>query len=127
MSDMTESEIRAKLLDYQRRIDQAPTNTEKNEIAKESMEFYTSVGKAVPVESLEGAITFAQTMVDRVLMSILKTAEDMNATHVPVSFLAELRAEIGSFIADSVWQSADILGVPLEYGVPDDLAELEGL
>jgi hypothetical protein len=127
MSDMTESEIRAKLLDYQRRIDQAPTNTEKNEIAKESMEFYTSVGKAVPVESLEGAIQFARTMVDRVLMSILKTAEDMNATHVPVSFLASVRDEIGQFIADSVWQSADILGVPLEYGVPDDLAELEGL
>jgi hypothetical protein len=125
MSDNS-PEVMAKLREFQRRIEAAETNAEKNAIAKESMDFYREAGKSVPIESLEGAITFAQQMVDRVLSSIIFTADQMGEDRVPVFFLKELKAEIGAFIAAQVWESAEMLGVPLDYGTPDDLSGLLG-
>lgn len=127
MAQSQDPKTLAKLREFQRRIEEAPTNEEKNEIAQESMEYYRNAGMTVPVESLEGAITFATLTVTRVLDSIIQVARQMGTDYVPVQFLKELQGEVGAFIAEQVWESADSLGVPLDYGTPDDLSELEGL
>ena len=114
-----------KLVEFETRIQNASSGSEKIAISKEAMVYLTETGQKVDVERIENVVQFATMMVESILDSIVMTAADLGRTEVPVGFLKDLRGSVGPMISQKMFEATDMLGVPLDYGdVPDDLSGL---
>lgn len=114
-----------KLVEFETRIKNASSESEKIAISKEAMVYLTETGQKIDVERIEGVVQFATMMVESILDSIVMTAADLGQTEVPVGFLKDLRGSVGPMISQKMFEATDMLGVPLDYGdVPDDLSGL---
>jgi len=117
----TEAVKLEKIKNFEDRIDRA-TGAEKLALIQEAMDYIRSQGVAINVDELVRLVEFTTGMVDSFLNAIILTAKEMGAEAVPVEFIVELRQEAAQHVQKSVFGAVDTLGVPLDYGVPDDLS-----
>jgi len=115
----------AKMKEYDRLIE-TTDGAERDRHMVEAMDYVRSQGLKVDVDDLMKMVEFTTRMIDSFLRAIILTANGLGATEIPVSFVEELRGMAGQHIHASVFGAADTLGVPLDYGVPDDISGLEG-
>lgn len=80
----------------------------------------------MPVHQLTAVADFVQRAVDVALSEIVRTATAMDAKVVPVAFIEMLIGEQATGVRQ-LWASVERLEVPVDYGVPSDLSELEDL
>lgn len=128
MSEQNDPKVDVAIIrDFEARIKAATTDAEKKALTKEAMDYINSTGVTIPVESLETTAKFAAQVVDGVLESIIRTAQDMGSPVVPIEFIEQLRPLMPDYISKSLLGAAVDIGVPIGYadGVPDDLSGVE--
>jgi hypothetical protein len=119
-------ELVAQLKELGRQVEAADNMEEKMALSKKAMSLLADSGHTVDYQQLEFLADFSAKMVEGFLDSILAVADQMESDTIPVGFLRQLRAQCGSIVSQMMVKATDAVGVPIDYGVPDDISELLG-
>ena len=93
----------------------------KSEMAKAG-----AAGHSIPAEQIASMADYVQRSVQLAFAEVIATAQAMGSEHVPVGFLEAVMNEQCTGVR-RLWQTIDDLDAPIDYGVPDDLSELEDI
>ena len=119
---MSNDELKSKLDDLARRMDDATTAEEAEALMYELGE----LAPPVEVEQIEQMAMIADAAADAVLDELLYTASALKTEWVPVQALQMLKDSPYIF-TQKIWATVDKFGIKVETHVPDDLSELDDL
>jgi hypothetical protein len=118
----SENERLAKLIEEA----EASGDPEKLAAAVKEVEQSIVAGGGVPSFALEGLAEMMQKAIQVAFAEVIATAQAMGATHVPITFLAEV-AQAPSTVVKYMWSEASKVDGMIDFGgeIPDDLSGLE--
>jgi hypothetical protein len=118
-------EQKAKLADMQKRIASATTADELRALRDEAAAEVTEAG-GISYESARQMADLLERGITWELMALVRTAEVLGTQYVPVEFIRAV-AEAPKATVKQYWEELNHYDGLVDYGVPDDLSELEGL
>ena len=123
---MFSPEEQEKIIAEAERLEAAGDVDGARKLLADAMADLKAEGHTIPASQLQAVADYVTKAVQIALAEILETAEAMDSKVIPVEFVQYVMGETPTAVTQ-LWRTVESLGAPVDFGIPDDISELDGL